>query len=127
MEFDLSAIPPSAIILEAKLSLYYGSNQPTYTPHTGQNESYLRVITSEWNEETVTWNTAPSTTIEDQVYLPESTEPEQAYTDLDVTTPITKMYNEPDNYHGLMLRLITEYPYTSMMFASGNRLLHGLP
>jgi len=119
MEPDLSAIPPSAIILEARLSLYYGSNQPNYVPHTGQNASYLRLITSEWNEETVTWNTSPETTIEDQVYLPESTEPEQAYTNLDVTIPITKMYNEPENYHGLMLKLITEYPYACLLFASG--------
>jgi PKD repeat protein len=120
MDFDLSQIPPDAIITEAKLSLYYLNTQPNPDIEPGENESYLQLITSPWDEETVTWNDPPLTTEEDQVYLRRSTEPEQDYPDIDVTTVISKLFYEPENYHGLMLRLINEYPYACMLFASGD-------
>jgi PKD repeat protein len=118
--FDLSAIPPGAFILDAKLSLYYLNTQPDPNIQPGENRSYLQLITSAWDEETVTWNNPPSTTSEDQVYLPQSTEPEQDYPDIDVTVPIRKIHDEPENYFGLMLRLINEDPYACMLFASGD-------
>jgi PKD repeat protein len=118
--FDLSEIPPSAFILDAKLSLYYYNTQPNPSIPYGENESFLQLITSVWDEETATWNNPPLTTSEDEVYLPQSTEPEQDYPDIDVTIPITKMINEPENYHGLMLRLKNEDPYACMLFASGD-------
>jgi PKD repeat protein len=118
--FDLSSIPPDAFILNAKLSLYYLNTQPDPNIQPGENSSYLQLITSAWNEETVTWNNPPSTTPEDQVYLPQSTEPEQDYPDIDVTIPIRKIHDEPGNYFGLMLRLINEDPYACMLFASGD-------
>ncbi len=117
IDFDLSVIPPNAVILGARFSLYFVCLEPTYIPHTGENESYLQLIISEWDEETVTWNNQPSTTTEDQVFLPRSTDPEQDYTDIDVTLLISKMYNEPGKYHGLMLRLKNEEPYRCLLFA----------
>jgi PKD repeat protein len=120
IDFDLSMIPPGGEIVDARLNLYYVCLEPTYVPQTGNNESYLQLITEEWDEGTVTWNTQPSITTEDQVYLPASTEPEQDYTNIDVTIPVRKMYNEPENYHGLMLRLITEEYYRCLLFASGD-------
>jgi PKD repeat protein len=118
--FDLSEIPPSAFIIEANLSLFYYNTQPNPLPPHGENESFLQLITSAWDEETVTWNNPPLTTSEDEVYLPQSTEPEQDYPDIDVTISIIKMLNEPENYHGLMLRLKNEDPYACLLFASGD-------
>ncbi len=122
LDFDLSMIPQNSVILNARLSLYYVCLEPTYIPQTGENESYLQLITEEWDEQTVTWNNQPLTTTEDQVYLPRSTEPEQDYTNIDVTVPVSKIVSEPVNYHGLMLRLINEYPYNCLLFASGDYL-----
>lgn len=122
IEFDLSVIPPGSEILDAKLNLYYVGVPPDYLPQTGDNESYLQLITEEWDEGTVTWNNRPAVTSEDQVYLPTSTEPEQDYTNIDVTDPVTKMYNDPGSYHGLMFRLITEEYYRCLIFASTDRM-----
>jgi hypothetical protein len=68
----------------------------------------------------VTWNTQPMTTSQYQIYLPPSTDPFQDYTDIDVTEVITKLFTEPENYHGLMLRLITEDYYRCLLFASSD-------
>ena len=120
IDFDLSDIPSNAIILDARLDLYYNCIEPTYVPQTGDNESYLQLITTPWDEYGPTWNNQPATTTTDQVYLPRSTKPEQDYTDIDVTVMVAKMHAEPDNYHGIMLRLINEYPYNCLLFASSD-------
>lgn len=120
IDFDLSEIPSGAEILDARLNLYYYSNEPNYTPHTGDNAAYLSAIVSEWNEEEVTWNQMPEITAENQVYLPQSVDPEQDYTDIDVTSLIRTQFENPDQYFGLMLHLITDTPYASLMFASGD-------
>jgi len=120
MDFDLSDIPPNTIILDARLDLYYNCIEPTYVPQSGNNEAYLQLITTPWDEYDPTWNNQPATTTTDQVYLPRSTEPEQDYTDIDVTVMIEKIHGEPDNYHGMMLRLINEYPYNCLLFASSD-------
>ncbi|MCK9398783.1 MAG: DNRLRE domain-containing protein [Bacteroidales bacterium] len=120
IDFDLSSIPEGAEILDARLNLYFVCLEPTFFGHTGENEAYLQLITEPWEEEYVTWNEQPMTTEEDQVFLPRSTDPYQDYTDIDVTIPIRKLFNDPDNYHGLMLKLINEYPYTCLLFASSD-------
>lgn len=120
IEFDLTDIPPGGEILDARLNLYFAILPGYPTQHTGNNESYLQLITEEWQEETVTWNNQPSVTTEDQVYLPASTQPHQDYTNIDVTELIRKMYDEPQNYHGFLFRLITEEYYRCLVFASGD-------
>ncbi len=120
IEFDLSMIPPDAIILQASLSLYFATFEITYVPHTGDNDSYLLRITEPWEEDEVTWNNQPATTMENMVILPQSTDPEQDYPDIDVTDQIQLMVSEPENNHGFMLQLITEVHYRSLMFASGD-------
>jgi hypothetical protein len=120
IDFDLSALPENAEIVDAKLSFYFINLEPTYFGHTGDNEAYLQLVTDPWEEDYVTWNEQPLTTEEDQVYLPPSTDPYQDYTDINVTTVITKLFTEPDSYHGLMLKLINEYPYNCLLFASSD-------
>ena len=120
LDFNLSEVPAGVQILDARLNLYYFSNEPTYTPHTGNNDAYLKAIVSEWNEEDVTWNQMPDFTTENQVYIPQSIDQEQDYTDIDITTLIRTQFENPDQYFGLMLQLITDTPYASLMFASSD-------
>jgi PKD repeat protein len=120
IDFDLSLIPEGAQILEARLDLSFVCLEPTFFGHTGDNEANLQLITDPWEEDSVTWNTQPATTEDFQVYLPASTDPYQDYTDIDVTILIQKLRTEPENYHGIMMRLINENPYRALLFASGD-------
>jgi len=120
IDWDLSMIPQGSEIVDAKLSLYFVCLEPNFFGHTGENDAYLKLITEPWEEESVTWNTQPEITEDHQVYLPPSTDPYQDYTDIDITVLIQKLYDEPEAYHGLMLKLINEYPYTCLLFASSD-------
>jgi PKD repeat protein len=122
IEFDLTMIPQSSLILDARLNFYFATFEPTYVTHTGENASYLMMITQPWEEHEVVWNNQPATTLENVVILPQSSDPEQDYTDLDVTVPVQYMVSHPEMNHGWMLRLITEVHYRSLMFASGDCL-----
>jgi PKD repeat protein len=120
IDFDLSVIPPGRTIVDARLNLYFLCLEPNYFGHTGDNGSWLRLITEPWDESTITWNFQPASTDFDQVYLPPSTDPYMDYTDIDVTALIRHEYEEPETYYGMMLRLITEWPYRCLLFASGD-------
>jgi PKD repeat protein len=120
IEWDLSFLSPETVILDARLNLYFATYEPTYVTHTGDNASYLLRITEPWEEATVTWNNQPSTSMENPVILPQSTDPEQDYTDIDVTQMIQSMVSYPEDNNGLMLQLITEQYYRCLMFASGD-------
>lgn len=57
IKFDLSSIPSGSSIISATLYLYYYDNDDNNP--AGRTLTCYR-ITSNWNEETVTWNTRPS-------------------------------------------------------------------
>ncbi len=120
IHFDLVNVPAGKIIKKAKLSLYYKDLEPNITYHTGDNKSSLRLITKPWDEQTVTWNNAPPTDTAFQVFLPKSISPQQDYLDIDVTALIAQIYNNPDQYHGIELRLVNEQPFTCLLFASSD-------
>lgn len=120
IDFDLSFLAPGSSILYAKLSLYFATYEPSYVTHTGENESYLLLTTESWQEDEVTWNNQPATTMENAVILPQSTDPEQDYPDIDVTAQIQAIVSNPENFTGLMLRLINENYYRSLMFGSSD-------
>lgn len=119
-DFDLSSIPPGATILSAYLTLYARGSTGFYPGHyfaEGSNASYLRRVTSIWNENTVTWNTSP--TIDDlyDVLLPISTDVLEDYVDIDITALATDMYENPSNY-GISLDLEDMEPTRAMYFCS---------
>lgn len=119
IEFDLSAIPADANIVEAKLNLYYApltTNQHANT--SGSNESYLLRITESWDKTTVTWNNQPATTDANRVTLPNSLNPTQNYLGVDVSQLVRDM-RQYGNY-GFMLKLATEEYYRCLTFASGD-------
>jgi len=118
-DFDLSVIPDSVEILDARLNLYYN---PTcgHEGHYGENESYLQRITSSWEEYSVNWNNQPSVTYNNQVRIQTSTISTQDYPDINVTALIIDIINDPENSFGFMLKLQDESKYRSLIFASSD-------
>ena len=125
IEFDLSSIPANAVVNSAFLSLYNNPTSPNnnggeHSSLSGSNEAVLQRIVSIWEEYTVTWNNQPVTTIQNEVYLPQSTDPHQDYTNIDVTTLVQDMVDNPATSFGFMLKLQTEEIYRCLIFASSD-------
>src|SRR5688572_658653 len=124
LSFDITMIPPGTVITNASLSLYWnpsGSNTG-HSQMSGSNASWLQRITSPWAESTVTWDTQPTTTVQNQVVLPASTSNNQDYPNIDVTALVQDMVNNPSQSFGFMLRLQSELFYRSLLFASSDHL-----
>lgn len=120
IRFDLSSIPQDAIILSASLSLFCNPASSHYQLQSGDNESYLMRALEHWDQDVVTWNTQPATTMNQAIYLPTSTFNTQSYPDIDVTWHIQDMVANPEVNFGWMLKLLTEELYRSMEFSSSN-------
>ena len=122
LSFDLSTIPEDAIILSASLSLRHNSSS-AYAPHStadGTNKSKLKLITQNWEEQTVTWSNQPQTTDVNAIILEETSSSDEDKLNINVRKLIRKMKIEPTNYHGFMLVLDSSTGNRSMVFASGD-------
>ena len=84
----------------------------------GNNESELLRVLNDWDEYFVTWNTAPATTNQHRVILPTSTTYFQDYLNVDVKDIVQDMVTNPSNSYGFMIKLVNEYYYSCMIFAS---------
>lgn len=127
IQFDISSIPAGCTILSAKLSLYAWDQSGGFGQHSsinGPNTTLIQRITSPWSESTVTWNTQPASTGINEVLLPSTTNALEDYVNINVTSLVQDMVNDPLNSHGFMLRLETEDYYRSMNFCSSD---HSLP
>lgn len=119
IKFDLTKIPEGANIIEAKLNLYALGKLGTLNGHTGlNNNGVLQRIIEDWSENTVTWNSQPSTTNQNAVYLSASISPNQDYTNIDVTSLVKDLINE--NNYGILLKLQEEISTNALIFASTN-------
>ena len=121
IDFDLSVISANAIIQSASLFLYVDMNLNTFPGGhqqlSGSNESVIERITSNWNENSVTWNTQPSTIALNQTVIPHSIATSQNYI-IDVTNLVQDMINDTLNSFGFFIKLINENYYRRMIFAS---------
>lgn len=123
---ELSTIPSNAVIVSATLRLY-GVTSDRNTSYPGAPASYyentvvVQQITSPWNENTVTWNTQPSTTTANQFIIPQSTS-EYNWNYSNSSSELVAMVQNmvSGNNYGFMLRLQIEQHYRNMVFASSD-------
>ncbi|MBK7850661.1 MAG: DNRLRE domain-containing protein [Bacteroidetes bacterium] len=122
IQFDFTSIPAGSTINSATLSLFANPFpiNGNGTAMQGANASLIQRVTSAWDESTVTWISAPTTTIQNEVTLAQSTSAFQNYPAIDVKDLVQDMVNDPVNSHGFMLRLINETAYATMIFASSD-------
>ena len=117
--FNLNLLPANAVIFSAKLSLYGNDGNPeNNSTLDGSNECLVQRITTNWDPATVTWNTQPNSDTVHEVVLPESVSQWQDYLNIDVTDLIRDLYETPDSYTGLMIKLKTEISYRRLVFRS---------
>ena len=127
IDFDLSSIPNNATIVNATLDFSFNKTSTAYPSIASRyatskpNESYLRRITSQWDELTVTWANQPTYTLENQVVIPNNSGIETDVT-VDVTNLIKDQKNNPNESFGLAFSLVTEEIYRAMLFASSDHL-----
>lgn len=123
---ELSNIPSNAVIVSATLRLY-GVTSDRNTSYPGAPASYyentvvVQQVTSPWNENTVTWNTQPSTTTANQFIIPQSTS-QYNWNYTNSSSELVAMVQNmvSGNNYGFMLRLQTEQHYRNMVFASSD-------
>lgn len=121
VKFDLDKLPANASIVSAKLTLY--SNPTPLNGHddvanSGPNNALLiQRITSDWTASEVKWTNQPSTTSDDEVVIPHTSEPFKDLKEIDVTDQVKNMIDENANY-GFLLRLQTEEAYNFRVFCS---------
>lgn len=123
LSFDLSALPPNAIISSAKLSLYgvnapWSTNTVSHYPH-GSNQSYLKEITQPWDESTVTWNNQPLVSSVGVIVLPATTTNYEDFLNINVTDAIIGL-QQGTNY-GLRLSMANTVPYHRVFFGSSDQ------
>jgi len=123
VEFDLSGIPTGTIINSATLSLYAWGENSGQGPHntlSGTNECWLERITESWDEHTVTWNNQPASTATNRITVPESSSPDQDYPNIDVTTLIQDILDNPTTSFGLIMRPKIETHWRQLNFCSSD-------
>jgi hypothetical protein len=126
-EFDLDSIREiisgGQSLLSAKLNLFYhylNEGSELEQTHYGSNFSVLQRITTPWKEEYLTWNKRPEVTLENQVFIPSTTNYREDLLGVDVTSLVRDMIDFPEESHGFLLRLKTEEIYRRLAFASSD-------
>ncbi len=120
LRFDLTAIPVNATIQSANLFLY---SDPTATSgpgsNTGTNAFFLQKVTTAWNPTAVTWDTQPTSTTVNRVYVPASASATENIT-VSLTSMIQDMVLNPGTNFGMMMLLENEITYESRNYASSD-------
>ena len=120
-EFDMTSIPTSSTIIDARLSLYFSPTSINGThAGNGANHSTLYRITDAWNQNTVTWDTQPGYSMVNAVNLPATTTSTENFTQIDVTQLVQDMVNDPSNSHGFFFKLDVENQVRKLIFASSD-------
>jgi hypothetical protein len=75
-------------------------------------------VTQAWDPTTVTWNTQPTTTTTNRVWVAASTSATESLT-VNLTTLVQDMVNNPSTNYGLMMLLENEIYYRSRDYDQG--------
>lgn len=120
VQFDLPQLSGNYQLVDARLSLYHNPVSSS-AGHSGNNASYLKKVTSMWDETTATWNNMPSTTENGKILLDSSNSNNQNYTGINLTEMAKSWYNNPSTNYGMMLEVIEQSNnLNSMKFCSSN-------
>jgi hypothetical protein len=121
-KYNLSAVPTNAVVQNAKLYLYAKTNNinglsgsPTYGT---ANTSVLQKVTDAWQSAGTGWLNQPASTSINEKTLEQSTGNAQNYV-VDVTDFVQDWVSHPETNYGMLLKLVTEQYYNSMIFHSG--------
>ncbi|OFY79200.1 MAG: hypothetical protein A2281_14650 [Bacteroidetes bacterium RIFOXYA12_FULL_38_20] len=98
IQFNLSSIPEYAIITDAKLTLYGWSHLTTY-----DNSTYVKRITTAWDESTVTWTNKPTTLSTNYDTLANATSATQNF-EIDFTSMVNDWVNYVYENNGVMFQ-----------------------
>lgn len=123
LDFDLSILGSTLEVEYAELNLFKNdsSRHAGHTQMGGENSTYISRIIEPWDENTVSWYFQPETTSENRVEMNTSDLSDQDFLSIDVTRLILDMIKNPDEGHGLQLRLQNEEdPYRSVVFSSSD-------
>ncbi|MHB2154418.1 DNRLRE domain-containing protein [Calditrichota bacterium GD2] len=83
-----------------------------------QSATYLRRVLEPWDEQTITWNTQPSTTTADEVSVPA---PATTTSDFEIdVTNLVRIMNDGQSNYGFLWILQTEQKYRSVFAASSD-------
>jgi Secretion system C-terminal sorting domain len=119
IDFNLTTIPANAVIISANLNLYALGPFGSLPGHTGSNNtSTIERVIQNWQENTVTWNNQPSTTTQNASILNQSSGSTQNYLNINVTSLVQDMKNNPSTSFGFKLKLITEATTNCLAFGS---------
>jgi len=120
IQFDLPSVRSNYKLVSASLSLYHNSTSGS-AGQIGSNACHLKKVTSKWAVDSVTWNTMPSTTTDNQVYLPTSTSANQNYPNIDILNFANDWNSNPKLNYGMMLQVIDKSSSKkSMKFCSSD-------
>lgn len=124
----LNALSPGTSVVSARLYLYGVSESAHYansnfpgSEHGTTNEGWIKRVTSDWSENTVTWNMQPSATDVNRKALPVTTSHFNFDMDLDVTQLVQDILASDVNY-GFLLRAQTEAVRRNVVFATSDHL-----
>ncbi len=117
--FNLDTIPPDKYVASAELSLF-ALDDPDTQLHAGDNDSYIRRVTEDWDEFSVNWDNQPASTVENQVTHEAATWGYEDFLNMDVTEMVRDMV-EFGNY-GFIMRLQNEATYRRLGFASSDHI-----
>lgn len=118
IEFDMSAIPAGASIDSAFFFFYNNPNAPSHNgEHSGSNAFLIRRVTSPWAESTITFGNQPTSTTQNEVLVPATTNMHQDFK-IDVTALVEDQLANVN--HGFFIRLQTESTYRAVVCASSD-------
>lgn len=126
LDFDLNSIPSGVKIDSAKLFLF-GNPNNTIGANVAPNNLELYRITSNWNQNTVTWRNQPTFDLSNKVSLSSSIGKDYSDTQINITPLIQSYLDNKNQSFGFMIKLSNEVPYRLRIFASSkvsNSTLH---
>lgn len=123
IQFDYSSIPEGAVINKATLTLFADTTLDIgslgHSQLSGSNAWSLKRVTQAWEESTVTWNTQPTTDLNNIIQCAASTSASQEYS-IQLTSWVADEIAHPTSYYGFLMEINNDTPYRSIVFCSSD-------